>query len=76
MQGKAGEAHVFRSLGTVQNSEDVFNLLNVIGGDALGFAIFKQAFQALVLESSNHMGLFLHFPFIFILAFISVVARI
>ena len=41
MQSKTGETHVFRSLGPVQNSENVFNLRNVIGADTCGFAIFK-----------------------------------
>ena len=41
MQSKAGETHVFRSLGPVQNSENVFNLRNVIGANTSGCAIFK-----------------------------------
>ena len=55
MQGKAGKVHAFRSLGAVQNAENIFDLLNVIGGDAFGFAISKQAFEALVLEASNRV---------------------
>lgn len=58
MQCKAGEAHVFRSLRPIQNSENVFDLLNVIGPDAFGSPVFKQAFQAFVLEGSNHLKLF------------------
>jgi len=53
MQPKVGQIHVFRLVATVQNGEDVFYFLYVIGLYTLRFTLHKQPLQPFVLEPLN-----------------------
>ena len=54
VEPETGEIHVFRLSGTVENGEDILDLLNVIGMDALRFAVLEKPLQPLVPEAPNH----------------------
>jgi hypothetical protein len=51
---ETGKVHVFRLTGTVQDSHDVLDFLEVIGADAFGFPILEEPFEALMPEALNH----------------------
>ncbi len=53
VQPKAGQIHVFRLAGTVQNGEYIFDFLYVIGLYAFRFTLLKQPLQPLVPETLN-----------------------
>jgi hypothetical protein len=44
VQSEAGQIHVFRLFGAIENGEDVFNLLQLIRADALSLVVFKEPF--------------------------------
>jgi len=54
VEPETGEIHVFRLSSTVEDRKDILDLLNVIGMDALGFAVLKEPPQPLVPETPNH----------------------
>jgi hypothetical protein len=54
MQPEAGQIHVLRFAGTIQDGKNVFHFLDVICLEAFGLTIFKQPFQPFVPEASNH----------------------
>jgi hypothetical protein len=54
VEPETGEIHVFRLSGTVENSEDILDPLNVIGMDTFRFVVLKKPLQPLVPEAPNH----------------------
>jgi hypothetical protein len=48
------QVHVIGLSGTVENGENIFDPFDMIGPDALRFAVLKKPFQALVPETLNH----------------------
>jgi hypothetical protein len=54
VEPKAREIHVVGLSGTVEDGENVFDLLDVIRVYALGFAVLKKPFEPLVPEAPNH----------------------
>ena len=41
MQSKAGQLHIFRLAGAIENGQDVFHFVDVICADRLSLSLFK-----------------------------------
>lgn len=54
VQSEAGQIHVFMPPGSVENGEDIFHFLSMIGADPLRISRFEQPFQSFVPEATNH----------------------
>src|SRR4030095_5781834 len=54
MQPEAGQVHVFRPAGSIEDGEDIFHFFSLIRTDPLGFSLFKQPSQSPMPEASNH----------------------
>jgi hypothetical protein len=54
MQPEAGQVHVFRLAGSIEDGEDIFYFIDMVRTDPFGLALFEQPFEPFMLEASNH----------------------
>jgi len=54
MQPEAGQVHVFRLAGSIEDGEDIFYFIDMVRTDPFGLALFEQPLEPFMLEASNH----------------------
>src|SRR4030095_11362821 len=53
MQPEAGQVHVFRPAGSIEDGENIFHFFSLIRTDPLGSSLLKQPSQSPMPEASN-----------------------